>query len=623
MQDAAAGNGTSLRFSPSEVEEDSDDGSPAARKHSRAGRGQAGGARGRGRGGSGGYDSEEERYEEERSRRARDGSNSPVRGGRSRGVAASRYVGGPMGHNPRGNEGCGIARDSPRTPGRGGRGGQIVSEHKLLLCPICFQYLVTSFGKEPGQKFEKHVDENPDPLASVVKLAAGRECSLVFWDSMAFKQHYRAVHPRYEVPSASDNYLKQKIYSYLSKRERDFNYRALAKNRGGSGRRAHDRGSSDDDFAGDQDDFTIEASKILKSDTQLIKQYWGEDTHENAHMYNELVRSVSRGSGSHSPLFQESEAEESSESGTFEFVVPDDAEVSVESESASGSSSSESSGRRAHKKQRGGRRGKQRDDDNPLDYLKRRVTVEAGGRSRTGWVTGYKKKRAKFEITCDSDSDDGDPLTVDLKTLKKMLVKGGGGEEEEEEEEEDSEMERARDKEEQRRKRERKRQRNRKGPPRMAIFRDLEPSGRDLDTGREGASGRGGVARSNRRSARFGAAEGEAGRGEQVEVSDGEGDGATIKFWANCDRCKKWRHLPKEIEEEVAAADPWYCTMGESSDVLSWISCDMYGAFRPVWGLGCVCVCARARVRVCMSACVRVHVIRMGHFDLFLAVLVR
>ena len=44
----------------------------------------------------------------------------------------------------------------------------------------------------------------------------------------------------------------------------------------------------------------------------------------------------------------------------------------------------------------------------------------------------------------------------------------------------------------------------------------------------------------------------ETGRGEveMDEVEEGEEGGAT-KFWAQCDRCKKWRHLEISMQDEV------------------------------------------------------------------------
>jgi hypothetical protein len=51
--------------------------------------------------------------------------------------------------------------------GAAGRAARRVSDHKLVLCPICFAYLVKHFGQEPGQKLE--ANPNPDPLASVVR----------------------------------------------------------------------------------------------------------------------------------------------------------------------------------------------------------------------------------------------------------------------------------------------------------------------------------------------------------------------------------------------------------------------------------------------------------------------
>ena len=56
------------------------------------------------------------------------------------------------------------------------RGGQIVSDHKLVLCPICFDYLVNHLDQEPGQNFE--ANSNPDPLASVVRCGP---CGGMLW----------------------------------------------------------------------------------------------------------------------------------------------------------------------------------------------------------------------------------------------------------------------------------------------------------------------------------------------------------------------------------------------------------------------------------------------------------
>ena len=171
LQDAESAKGTNLNFSDTDSDSDSDSGpdsehgSPAKDKKSRAAKGGAGRAARRGQGGSGGYDSGEERYEEERSRRERAGSDSPVRRGRGRNSAGGRYVGGPIGHNARGSEGRSVDHDL-RTPGSMSkkRGGQIVSDHKLVLCPICFDYLVNHLDQEPGQNFE--ANSNPDPPAS-------------------------------------------------------------------------------------------------------------------------------------------------------------------------------------------------------------------------------------------------------------------------------------------------------------------------------------------------------------------------------------------------------------------------------------------------------------------------
>jgi len=44
--------------------------------------------------------------------------------------------------------------------------------------------------------------------------------------------------------------------------------------------------------------------------------------------------------------------------------------------------------------------------------------------------------------------------------------------------------------------------------------------------------------------------------------------GSIVNFWAQCDRCKKWRHLPESMQDEVDAAELWFCTMAPG------ITCD-------------------------------------------------
>jgi hypothetical protein len=70
-------------------------------------------------------------------------------------------------------------------------------------------------------------------------------------------------------------------------------------------------------------------------------------------------------------------------------------------------------------------------------------------------------------------------------------------------------------------------------------------------------------AKSNGQRERGAAAGGDLEMAEEEQQAEREGriEEVETKFWVACDRCKKWRNLPKEVEEEVKASDPWFCTM--------------------------------------------------------------
>ena len=62
---------------------------------------------------------------------------------------------------------------------------------------------------------------------------------------------------------------------------------------------------------------------------------------------------------------------------------------------------------------------------------------------------------------------------------------------------------------------------------------------------------------------------GALGEDKQATGSASEGDqGSEVKNWTQCDRCQKWRHLPQSIQDEVDAAELWFCTMAPG------ITCD-------------------------------------------------
>ena len=471
----AAGEGRLLGFgSGSSADELDSDDSAVVRVRGRKKQG----------GGSGGYNSDEEREEEELNRRASGAMGS----GRKRG---------------------GGGRDTWSTPESGfrGRGSgdrqHFVSNHKLVLCPLCFEHLTANPpDREPGQKFEKNT--NPDPLNCITTLAKGRECALVFYNAHAFKQHYEEVHPRSRQPCADDNYLKQKIYSYLTKREREHNYNTLSK-------RAHkpsnfEEGSSGEDFAFDADHHVIDSKKVLKSDGKLISEYWGDCERANAHAYNELVETIYYQRGSLTPILDEDELDEESDPDINDFVVPDD----EDSESEDSESESESEDGRGRRSKRGN-----------------------GAKCRMGGkkVRKIQGKKRGNKRTGESNSDDEEELSDD---------------------------QRERERKQQRKEKERQRKKDRTGPPRIAVLADLEED--SVAIGKE-------KARHGGRSERRHKEEHFSDTDSSVVAMEESGHVET-KFWAQCDRCQKWRNLPQSLQPEVEAAQPWFCTMAAG------ITCD-------------------------------------------------
>jgi hypothetical protein len=62
---------------------------------------------------------------------------------------------------------------------------------------------------------------------------------------------------------------------------------------------------------------------------------------------------------------------------------------------------------------------------------------------------------------------------------------------------------------------------------------------------------------------------GALGEDKQATGSASEGDqGSEVNFLARCDRCQKWRLLPESMQDEVDAAELWFCTMAPG------ITCD-------------------------------------------------
>ena len=249
---------------------------------------------------------------------------------------------------------------------------------------------------------------------------------------MDFRAHYQLVHPRHHVPAVDDNYLKQRLYSFLTKREREHNYKVLAKDRRVGN---NDYGSSDEDFARkvtedfavaeDDDGFSMDPNKILKGDGQLIAEYW----RENAALYNDLCETIWSGQGRSSPLMHESSAEESgAESEDLDKFIVDDDEVESESESE------EEEGRRKKKQYEAkGRKPKsnkkkrpsqgsdsdeglededEEDEIPPMTYVKEKVRKKFGSSGWfTGIVTGYRSKTRLFHI----EYEDRDEEDVDIQ----------------------------------------------------------------------------------------------------------------------------------------------------------------------------------------------------------------
>jgi hypothetical protein len=163
--------------------------------------------------------------------------------------------------------------------------------------------------------------------------------------------------------------------------------------------RTFDAGSSDEDFqANHSDDFSIDPNKVLKSDGTLIQNYWRDDHHANANLYNDLVYTVYAQDGRVSPIFNEESAEEeASEEDMDTFIVADDEVSDEESESESSSSSAARRSKRKgkkhgskRKKAKGKKKNKGRCSESesksegedgeadPLAYVKRKVRKKIG-----------------------------------------------------------------------------------------------------------------------------------------------------------------------------------------------------------------------------------------------------
>jgi len=324
----------------------------------------------------------------------------------------------------------------------------------------------------------------------------------------------------------------------------------LSKNKGRESKaRTFDAGSSDDDFRPEGDEWSIDSAKIIKSDGVLIQKYWSDNQRANAHLYNQLVHTIYGQDGRLSPILKESSGEEAEEEDMKEFIVSDNDEESdneIESEGSSSSARRSKSRGKSRGKKHGDRGQKakrekrikaldsesgsasEEGDADPVAYLKRQVRKKIGRKWRSGTVMGYRRKTQLFQISYEDEEEDD----VDLQELKGMLVarktRRADSDVQEEEEEEDSADERERNKEKARRERERQRKKERKGPPRINVLEDLRKDG-------------------------FG-----------VAVDQG----SEVNFWAKCDRCQKWRHLPESMQDEVDAAELWFCTMAPG------ITCD-------------------------------------------------
>ena len=324
----------------------------------------------------------------------------------------------------------------------------------------------------------------------------------------------------------------------------------LSKNKGRESKaRTFDAGSSDDDFRPEGDEWSIDSAKIIKSDGVLIQKYWSDNQRANAHLYNQLVHTIYGQDGRLSPILKESSGEEAEEEDMKEFIVSDNDEESdneIESEGSSSSARRSKSRGKSRGKKHGDRGQKakrekrikaldsesgsasEEGDADPVAYLKRQVRKKIGRKWRSGTVMGYRRKTQLFQISYEDEEEDD----VDLQELKGMLVarktRRADSDVQEEEEEEDSADERERNKEKARRERERQRKKARKGPPRINVLEDLRKDG-------------------------FG-----------VAVDQG----SEVNFWAKCDRCQKWRHLPESMQDEVDAAELWFCTMAPG------ITCD-------------------------------------------------
>ena len=217
-------------------------------------------------------------------------------------------------------------------------------------------------GAEPGQRFA--AVENPDPLEVLEKrleLIPDRNRkkdnigAFVFPSAKDFKTHARLVHKSTRQYEASQLYLKQLVYNYLTASHRRENMRILESNK----KRGH------------HDDSEDELLSEIQTDTSLIAEYWGVKTgNDNAYKYNNLVDKVLHSTGKEKPLFSdvEEESESDSEEGLDDFIVGDDEEEEEsDSENSSCSSSSKEEVKKVKTSSRKGRQDESSEDDEDYD----------------------------------------------------------------------------------------------------------------------------------------------------------------------------------------------------------------------------------------------------------------
>eukprot|EP00960_Hanusia_phi_P060200 764433-Hanusia_phi.AAC.3 len=233
-------------------------------------------------------------------------------------------------------------------------------------------------GAEKGQSFE--IPKNQDPMEVVMKLGTSKLPAFIFPGAREYRNHYKEVHRVSRVPEVSQNYLKQLVYNYLTSSNREKNYSKMKTSKG----HQNEEWESEDEQA-------MLRSHAIKSDGELIRDYWGANNHKRAMRYNAVVETVTESAGGTSPILadeSQSEAPSSAESSDInDFIASDNESLSEEEEEVE----SESSGER--RRNRRGRRKSRRKEEDSDESEEQEEEVETRKERRTAAKTRTRPPR--------------------------------------------------------------------------------------------------------------------------------------------------------------------------------------------------------------------------------------